>query len=405
MTNDFFEYKEKLINWELPLENEVSPSSIDKWYLGKVFNKYPDKFELQNEGLDSIAKGWLPDTPIINEHTKVLAIGSCFARNFILWLAEHGFNKQFPNSPYNALLKYGADFESPAVIAQQFRWAFDELSQDSILWIDKNKQIIPVTEEGKKQVREVLENTDILILTLGLSEVWYDNISGEPLWRSLTKDTFNSDRHVFRVETVTKTLEWLECIEYLRQKYLSNLKIIYTLSPIPLKATFRPISAITANSVSKAILRASLDEFLRNHETIINKELFYFPSYEIVTDFFLDAFREDNRHLSAIVPGTIIAYFAKYFCTQTFPARETESLLQIPSGDAQERVLRYASEGEEGAKNRELLARIADLEVDNYELQKNCNERQKVIDELAFVAKERLNLIESLDAQLKVKKL
>lgn len=394
------DYKEKLINWQ-SRRDQVTPDFIGRWHLGKIYNQYPDKRALAEEGVAAITKGWLPESPIISPSTRVLAVGSCFARNFTLWLAEHGFNQRFPDSPYNALLRFNADLESPAAVAQQFRWAFDELDPSSLLWIDKERHIFGATEEGKKEVRSTLEQTDVLILTLGLSEVWYDNISGEPLWRALTEDTFDPNRHVFRVETVNKTMEWLESIERIRQLYLPNLKIVFTLSPIPLKTTFRPVSAVTANSVSKAILRAALDEWLLKHQEKVNQSLFYFPSYEIVKEYFIDPFRQDNRHLSAIVPGTIIAHFARYFCTAEIVQRNLDSLQDDMGGDAHERVMRHAEEGDEGARARELLARISDLEEENLSLQNVCDERLHVIQELDKAAKERLALIQDLDAQLK----
>lgn len=391
---------ENLINWESRQET-VTPDFIGRWHTGRVYNQLPNKQKLRQEGLAEIAKGWLPEQPIIDAETRVLAVGSCFARNFTLWLAEHGFNKYFAESPYNALLRFNADFESPAVIAQQFRWAFDEVEPETLLWIDKNRHLIAATDEGKKQVRATLEQTDLLILTLGLSEVWYDKLSGEPLWRALTEKTYDPDRHVFRVETVEKTLSWLDAIERIRKKHLPGMKIIFTLSPIPLKTTFRPFSAHSANSVSKAIIRASLDEHLRKHEELLNKDLFYFPSYEMVTNYFIDPYREDNRHLAPFVTGSIIAFFTKYFCSEKMHERQQGSLSGIPGGDVQELVLRHAAMTESGAHSNELLVRISELEDENTELQKICDERMAVIEELDRAAKERLSLIEMLDQKIK----
>lgn len=392
--------KAELVSWS-SRQDSVSLDSIGKWHTGQVYNQLPTKSRLRKEGLANIAKGWLPVAPIIDTDTRVLAVGSCFARNFTLWLAEHGFNQSFTDSPYNALLRFNADFESPAAIAQQFRWAFDEVDQSTLLWIDKNRHLIAATDDGKRLVRETLERAEVLILTLGLSEVWYDKLSGEPLWRALTEQTYDPERHVFRIEPVAKTIEWLECIERLRQKHLPHLKVIYTLSPIPLKTTFRPISAITANAVSKAVLRAALDEFLRNHQDKVNESLYYFPSYEIVLNYFIDPFRADNRHLAPIVPGSIIAFFAKHFCTPNVGERRSGSLAELPGGEMQEKVMRHAAAGEDGTQSRELLSRIAELEDENDFLQSQCDERLKVIVELDKAATERLELINRLDEELK----
>ena len=391
--------KKSLLNWESS-DDSVTPAAIDRWHKGKVYNRHPDKAKLREEGLASVAKGYLPDAPIIGPETQVLAVGSCFAAHFILWLAEHGFNRTYPESPYNALLRFGQHFESPAVIAQQFRWAFGELDPASLLWIDKNRSTVEATEAGRQEVRSTLERTDVLILTLGLSEVWYDKITGEPLWRALTESTYDPERHVFRIETVEKTLEWLECIEELRRKYLPKLKIVFTVSPIPLHTTFRPVSAIAANSVSKSVLRAAIDEFLRAHEDQLNSELFYFPSYEMVTAFFTDPFSEDNRHLAPIVPGSIVGFFAKHFCEPVISSRQ-EAGEDQDGEELEERFLRHAAVDEEGLHARELLVRISELEEDRQRLQEICDDRQRVIEELDRAAKERLELVNKLDAKLK----
>ena len=393
---DPIDYKDSLVNWE-SRGNVVTPDNISRWHKGAVYNQFPDKRELRSEGGRSLAEGWLPERPLIGRDTRVLAIGSCFARTFTLWLAEHGFNRTFPESPYNALLRFNADFESPAVVAQQFRWAFDELAPGSLLWIDKNRHLVAATEEGKREVRATLEQTDVLVMTLGLSEIWYDRISGEPLWRALTEDTFDPERHVFRVESMAQTLEWLEAIERIRKTYLPKLRIVFTVSPIPLKTTFRPVSAVTANSVSKAILRAALDEFLRRHEDLLGDSLFYFPAYEFVTSYFVDPFREDNRHLAPIVPGTIIAFFVRHFCEAELAVRaDPGSLDSLPGGKVLNRVMQHAAIVGESSESRELLVRIAELEEDVAELQGICEARQGVIDEIKRAADERLRLVEEL---------
>jgi hypothetical protein len=257
---------------EWPIDHSVmSPATLSRWYKGTTYRRLPDKTQLGTLGMDALGDGWLPAEPLISRATRVVAIGSCFARYFILWLAEHGFNESIPQSPYNALLRFGSLLESPASIAQQFRWAFGELDDNAVVWIDKNKEVFEASEERRQLVRDTLLATDVLILTLGLSEVWYDRVTGEPLWRALPVDQFDPERHVFRVETMAQTLQWLETIERLRARHVPDMKIIFTVSPVPLGVTFRPVSALTANSASKAIVRAALDEFLRNHQEEVGR--------------------------------------------------------------------------------------------------------------------------------------
>ena len=43
-------------------------------------------------------------------------------------------------------------------------------------------------------------------------------------------------------------------------------------------------------------------------------ELFYFPSYEITKDYFVDPFKEDNRHLKDDYTSRIMEVFEKFYC-------------------------------------------------------------------------------------------
>src|SRR5438270_14050630 len=171
--------KERLVQWRK--DPDLSLANLDRWYLGEsAIHKVPTKAQLAEAGIAPIMQGWLPERPPIDANTRVIGVGSCFARYFVLWLAERGFNRSVDSSPYNALVRYSAAFESPAVVAQQFRWAFDEFDSKNALWIGKDKEVFEPNEERKRLVRETLEKTDVLVLTLGLSEIWYDKATGAP---------------------------------------------------------------------------------------------------------------------------------------------------------------------------------------------------------------------------------
>ena len=371
-------HKKKLVDWQIA-EGDIAPQmdSSDQWFTTENFHWLPSKRQLRESGLQSVMEGWTPSAPIITPETRVIALGSCFASYFVIWLAEHGFNKLLPESPYNALIRNAFAFESVAVIAQQFRWAYEEFDPQNALWIEKSKERFEATEERRMLVRETLEKIDVLVLTLGLSEVWYDQVTNEPLWRTLPKKYYDPKRHNFKVETVSSTLACLEKIDALRAKYLPNLKIIFTISPVRLRATFRPVSALTANSVSKAILRASLDEFLRSRWDMVNKTYYYFPSYEMVLDVIKEPFKEDNRHLYDYVPAKILAAFSSYYTTDRDDGPEFASTT--------------------GREEDEVGAIVSHLEAKNAELQRVCDERLAVIEEIRTAAEERLSLINVLE--------
>jgi hypothetical protein len=371
--------RERLITWT-GAADEMAPQweGKEQWFKGEHFQYLPTKPELRAAGYSPILFGWKPEQPIIGPSTRVLAIGSCFAEHFILWLGDHGFNRAVPDSPYNALIKFGFGFESAAVIAQQFRWAYDRLDPQDTFWFGRDRRRVYPTEEGRLLAREALEQTDVLIITLGLSEVWYDRATGEPLWRAVPVHSYDPSRHAFKVLGVPETVAALEEIDSIRRAHLPGLKILYTVSPVRLHATYRPISAVTANCASKAILRAALDEFLRAHWDEINRTYFYFPAYEIVTDLIPDPFLADMRHLYPHVPRHVLSLFAEHYTS--FPPDGTAA-----DGESDEAGLYHI---------------IAELEHKVQELQHVCDDRLAVIKELDRAARERLALIERLDAEL-----
>jgi hypothetical protein len=370
--------KNRIVDWKLA-DGEISPQMdiSDRWFKTEDFKWLPTKSEMRTSGLESLMDGWKPKKPFIGPETKVIALGSCFASYFVIWLAEHGFNKLVPQSPYNALIRNAFAFESVSVIAQQFRWAFGEFDSKDALWVEKSKELFEPSEDKRLIVRETLEEIDVLVVTLGLSEVWYDSLSNEPLWRAMPKKYYDPNRHIFRIESLASSLASLQKIDELRERYLPKLKIIYTVSPVRLKATFRPVSAITANSVSKAIVRAALDEFLRSKPNLVNEVYFYFPSYEMVLDVVREPFKEDNRHIQDYVPSQILSVFSKFYTTFDESSGRIAEIKEQPE-DEYHRIIDH-------------------LEAENSELQRICDDRMAVINELSQAADDRLALIQGLE--------
>jgi hypothetical protein len=346
------------------------------WYSSEHFHRYPSKSQVR-ANLKSVLEGWAPATPIIDRSTRVLALGSCFAANFVEWLIAHGHELPYLNNPLAGVLHNA--FENVSVIAQQFRWAFGEFDPSAALWIGKDKQVVEATEERRLALRKLLEETEVLVATLGLSEVWYDQQTGEPLWRVLPVSLHDPSRHAFKVETVADTIRGLETIESIRARYLPGLKILYTVSPLRLRATFRPISAVTANSVSKAILRAALDEFLRSHSDLLNRTYYYFPSYELATDVFVDPFAEDQRHLHEYILSQALDLFARHYTTLIPDEKSTGAV--VPAADRKLELIEKAYDerlyqvGELTHTNQRLQERVATL-------QQACDERLAVIHQL-----------------------
>ncbi|KMW59117.1 hypothetical protein AIOL_004098 [Candidatus Rhodobacter oscarellae] len=198
------------------------------------------------------------------------------------------------------------------VIRQQFEWAWEDKVFDQPLWHGYKAEEFGYDPEIQSETKKIFDETDVFILTFGLSEVWYDEPTGNVFWRTIPKDVYDPDRHKFRVSTVEENSENLEAIYQLIRKHRPDAKILFTLSPIPLIATFRENSCLTSNSVSKSILRVAIDNIVRRHQD--EGHLYYWPSFEIVMDVFHSPWKPDRRHPPTRVLRFIMTLFEHHWC-------------------------------------------------------------------------------------------
>jgi hypothetical protein len=297
------------------IESSRKGNTHRTWFRGGTGSRPPKAMQMMPETavLDYVLKGWTPDAPSINETTKVTAFGSCFAAYISDWLASRHYNVLTRNKESNAyVVSCGEGMVNSFVILQQFEWAFEGKSFDAPLWHGYKAEEFGYDEDVRQETLRLFNDTDVFILTLGLSEIWYDEPTGGVFWRTLPKGKYDPERHKFRVSTVEENRDNLREIYRLIRKHRPDAKIILTLSPIPLVTTFREESCISANSVSKAVLRVAIDEVMREFKD--EGYLFYWPSYEIVTDVFTYPFKPDRRHLQPAVQEFIMMTFERVWC-------------------------------------------------------------------------------------------
>ena len=85
--------------------------------------------------------------------------------------------------------------------------------------------------------------------------------------------------------------------------------IVISLSPVPLRATFRDMNSVVANIASKSMLRAVIDDFVSLHTDRVT----YFPAYEVVTVLEGEPFQDDNRHVRPEAVEQIMRLFESWF--------------------------------------------------------------------------------------------
>lgn len=130
-------------------------------------------------------------------------------------------------------------------------------------------------------VRGLFAGTTHFIFTLGLTECWGDRDTGRvfPTCPGVVAGTFDPARHEFINLRCGEVLADLQRARDLLQRMNPGMRMILTVSPVPLTATASGGHVLTATMRAKAVLRAAADEFAAMHADVD-----YFPSYEIVTN-------------------------------------------------------------------------------------------------------------------------
>jgi len=286
------------------------------WYRGPHTNFIPAKAELRPsaEAVDRfVMHGWIPARPFIEKSTQITAFGSCFAEHISAYLHQRGYNVLGKHLGLDShIVRFGEGMVNTFAILQQLEWALEDKQFPENLWFSEHKEIASLDPAIQAETRTIIRSTELFIMTLGLSEIWYDKRTGDALWRAVPANLFDDSIHGFRVSSHQENYENLVKIVSLIRSAKPDARIVFTVSPVPLMATFRPVSCLTASSVSKAILRSAVDQLVR--ERTDDDRLHYFPSYEIVKDFFIDSYQDDNRHPKAEIVDFTMRTFERHYC-------------------------------------------------------------------------------------------
>lgn len=130
------------------------------------------------------------------------------------------------------------------------------------------------------RVREALETCDLFVFTLGLTETWVSAEDGAvfPLCPGVSGGVFDPARHRFHNFGVDEVSGHLESAIRLIRAVNPRVRVMLTVSPVPLAATASGAHVLAATTYSKAVLRVAAEQV-----TARLADVFYFPSYEIVT--------------------------------------------------------------------------------------------------------------------------
>jgi len=252
---------------------------------------------------------WQPKFEVSAED-PVVTFGSCFAQHFSAALTAHNYTwfdaeplPPFVRAGAAAKLNYGVfsartgNIYSTALLRQWLAWASGAESPAEEIWtagdgvIDPFRPLIEpggfVSSDEMLRSREAvfaalrcaMEQASVFVFTLGLTEAWH-NAKGYvyPMCPGTAGGQFDPDCHRLINHDYLSTRRELEAAIDLLRAANPNIRILLTVSPVPLTATATDQHVIAATTYSKSVLRAVAGDVAAT-----SAEIDYFPSYEIIT--------------------------------------------------------------------------------------------------------------------------
>lgn len=246
----------------------------------------------------------------LTQSDRIVTAGSCFAQHIARKLKASGFTfcDYEPAPPLlpahlHGAFNYGVysarycNIYTVRQLLQTFDRAYGHFTPQEPAWSKEGGVVDPfrpalepepfkdvdelevARESHLKSVRDVFEKSDLFVFTMGLTEGWVSRSDGAvfPLCPGTAAGSFDSDAYQFVNFTYPEIhADLMAFIERLRGVN-PGVRLLLTVSPVPLVATMSGDHVLSATSYSKSVLRAVAGQ--------VSKELDfvdYFPSYEII---------------------------------------------------------------------------------------------------------------------------
>jgi len=319
---------------------------------------------------------------------RVSTAGSCFAQHIARHLSKAGFNYFVPEQmnpfitpgmarDYNYgtfSARYGNVYTARQLI-QMLKRAYGLFKPVDDVWpTDTGRFFDPYRpqiqpngfaslrefhadrEQHFAAIREIVEHSDVLVFTMGLTEAWTNAEDGAvyPVCPGTAAGTFDPARHKFVNFRMTQVLgDMREAMDFIRDRN-PRIRFVVTVSPVPLVATAEDRHVLVSTTHSKAILRTVAGELDAQYDDVA-----YFPSYEIITGNFNKGayFEPDLREVRDVGVQHVMRLFMKHYAA-------TDDASSVPAEPTPVRTQATAAAAEQVAELLEATAKvICDEEV------------------------------------------
>ena len=268
-----------------------------------LFGDWPSRESADTNRIEPLCRPEFSPSFQLEPGEKIFTIGSCFARHIERALVPYGFDvvtsglawpdQSIDTMGHDILNNYGV-----VSIENEFRWALDpdhpfdperhffEVAPGR--FVDPHLKVRAAPLEKAKAYRTAVTEVTkrvadcrIVIMTLGLSELWFDTHTQTYLYLTPPRmfvarfpDRF--ELHLLSFEETIRSLK--SVIALLRSHCREDQRILLTVSPVPMRYTHTARDVLVVNCYSKSLLRTAAE-----HVAGAFAHVDYFPSYESVT--------------------------------------------------------------------------------------------------------------------------
>ncbi|MEM7584905.1 MAG: GSCFA domain-containing protein [Acidobacteriota bacterium] len=240
-----------------------------------------------------------------------MTFGSCFARHLGPALRKHGFTWLETEPPPHGLSRESASrfgyghftcrtgtLATPTALRQWLAWALGDETAPADPWVAGERffdpfrptiepdgfvsraEMLASRQQALRSLRRAIREADVFLFTLGMTESWVHDPEGwvYPACPGTAAGRFDATRH--RLVNLSFAQARAALVAALERLWAARpgLRMLLTVSPVPLTATASGHHVVTATTESKAILRAVAGEVAASRPVVD-----YFPSYELVT--------------------------------------------------------------------------------------------------------------------------
>jgi len=304
-------------------------------------------------GMPPFALDPLVRTPFrISREDKVATAGSCFAQEIAQQLQKSGFHYYLAEQPPEGLsseeaesrnysmysCRYG-NIYTTAQLVQLLDRAYGRFVPELDFWVrpEDGRFVDPFRpriepdgyatanemradrEKHLAAVRRMIETMDVFVFTFGHTETWRHKKDGAILQLApgVAGGEWDPNVYEFYNMTVSQVVRDFNAAVDRIRAVNPIVRILLSVSPVGIIATYADRHVIESNSAVKAILRAAADEITQTRPGIA-----YFPSYDLATvsPNVPRFYRDDTRRItSAGIDQTMRIFF------EHFTEREEEA--------------------------------------------------------------------------------